>query len=143
MLFRSGKAYRLDAMASAPGAASPVHVDVMFRRDGPHYQTAMVRGFDLGATPTRIQMQGIYFLEDAGSVRVSLPQGVPTICLTDVALREIAAEEVGQPDGAFKVSDRLFGIHMLRLGEHNVWPRFNPGVVRLWDTGTKIGRAHV
>lgn len=131
-----GKAYRFEAMGSAPGAVSPVQVNLMFRRDGPHYQTAMVRAFELTAQPVRLQMQGIYFLEDAGSVRVSLPRGLNLICLTDMVLREIAPEEVGQPDTSFKVSDRLFGIHMLRLGEHNVWPRFNPGVVRLWDTGT-------
>lgn len=34
------------------------------------------------------------------------------------------------------VSNQFFGIHVNKLGVHSAWPKFNAGVVRLWDTGT-------
>lgn len=34
------------------------------------------------------------------------------------------------------ITNQFFGIHVNKLGVHSAWPKFNPGVVRLWDTGT-------
>lgn len=34
------------------------------------------------------------------------------------------------------IDNKFFGIHINKLGVHSTWPSFNPGSIRLWDTGT-------
>lgn len=34
------------------------------------------------------------------------------------------------------IDNSFFGIHINKLGVHSTWPSFNPGSIRLWDTGT-------
>ncbi len=34
------------------------------------------------------------------------------------------------------IDNKFFGVHINKLGVHSTWPNFNPGSLRLWDTGT-------
>jgi hypothetical protein len=124
---------RIKALTSG---TTTVPVDLFFRKDGPHYQTAVIRTVKAGADWQSVSLKGVYFLDGEGSVRVSVPAGAAPVCVSQAAIREIAADEVGAPPRAYRITSRLFGVHLNKLGSHNSWPAFDPGVVRLWDSGT-------
>jgi len=113
-----------------------VPVDVFFRKDGPHYQAAVVRTVALGAAWQQVSVKGVYFPDGPGAVRLSVPAGAGRLWVAEARLAEISPDAVGTPDRAFKVTPLLFGVHLNQLGTHNGWPEFGPGVVRLWDSGT-------
>lgn len=134
-------AYEFTAKFKVVGgnANAAVPVDIFFRKDDAHYQTAVVRTVALNGNWQEVSLKGVYFLDGPGSVRLSSPQGAPRVCIAQAKLSEISPDTVGGPHQAFKVTPQLFGVHLNQLGSHNGWPTFNPGIVRLWDAGTTWG----
>jgi len=63
-----------------------------------------------------------------------------TVWLDDASLTEVdEVTGIREPVVRGVVPDTLFGIHINKLGTHNVWPAMGQKTMRLWDTGTRWG----
>ena len=111
-------------------------VDVFFRRDAAYYETTAIRTVTSSSTWTLVNMRGIYTLPSVGSVRLALRLVDSAVCISGAQIDEISPYTVGTPAQTKPVNARFFGTHLNQLGRHMAWPIFNPGTIRLWDTGT-------
>ena len=127
-----GYAFRV-MLRTAKGTGS---VDLFFRRDGFPYESIAIHTVTVGPEWTEVQLKGIYVSSGSGSVRLAVREEQVGLCVKSARLDSIPASDVGMPTPIVRVGQDFFGIHLNKLGTHNGWPNFNPGVVRLWDTGT-------
>lgn len=129
-----GRAYRFSVQVrSVVGQGA---VDIYFRRTSAFYEMTAIRPLRPTRDVQTVVLTGIHDSPGRGGVRVAIRNEGLGICLMSPTLEAISVDMVG--DGAIKrtVTPQFFGIHLNRLGAHNGWPSFNPGVVRMWDTGT-------
>ncbi len=71
---------------------------------------------------------GLWFREgDSGSLWIDHAS------LNDVT----DTNNVGPYSTQTNIDPLLFGMHINKLGVHNIWPDVNVGLLRLWDTGTE------
>ncbi|MEC5384399.1 glycosyl hydrolase [Uliginosibacterium sp. H3] len=131
---QAGKAYQFSVWLKA-AKGSPT-VDLFYRSDAAPYETWAVRTVSLGATWTRVQLHGISTGLTVGSVRIASRQLGAAVCIGPAQIEPMGMHAVGVPIRPMKVTPRLFGVHLNQLGTHRGWPSFNPGIVRLWDSGT-------
>jgi hypothetical protein len=129
-----GEAYSFTAWLKSPVGSSSV--DIFFRRDNFPYETTAIRVASLGTDWKEVQLNGIHVSAEKGSIRIALRDADTDICIKGAQLKTISPSNVGSRvhDGA--VQSRFFGIHLNRLGVHDGWPSFKPGILRLWDSGT-------
>lgn len=113
-----------------------VDADLFFRRNEFAYETAVVHTLALTPEWTTVKLRGVYTPDSAGAVRLSLRGTKGGVCVGNSSLQEIPSDQVGPPPAAEPIKPRFFGVHINRLGVHRSWPSFDPGLVRLWDTGT-------
>lgn len=131
-LLESNKAYRFSVWLSS---SSPASVEVFFRRDGFPYETTAIHTARISSW-TKISLSGIHASSGRGSVRISIRDENVTLCISAASLIPENSAAVGAPTAAWNIDSRFFGVHLNRLGRHNGWPIFDPGTLRLWDTGT-------
>lgn len=64
--------------------------------------------------------------------------GASELVVDQASVTDITASALTEPPAfpTIPVSSQLFGIHLNKLGTHNVWPALNQGVNRLWGTNT-------
>lgn len=111
-------------------------VDVFFRRTDFPYEASIVRTVALDAGWTTVTLKGFYVSDTPGAARIGLRQSKADICVGATTLQAAEPDQIGPPPAASPVKPRFFGVHINKLGSHQSWPSFNPGAVRLWDTGT-------
>ena len=116
-------------------SSSPAPVEVFFRRDAFPYETTAIRSTKISGW-TQVSLSGIHAASEPGSVRIAIRQENVALCINSAALASVDPSTVGANNVFSKIDDRFFGVHLNRLGRHNGWPTFNPGTLRLWDTGT-------
>lgn len=135
-----GKAYELSVpikLSQGSGA-----VDVYFRRDTAYYETTAIRTVPAVRQWQVVTVRGVYDAPRPGSVRLGLRQDGMALCVGRPMIREIDPELVGAAEGWHDVPRHFLGIHLNKLGRHNNWPSFDPGVVRMWGTATTWGELH-
>jgi hypothetical protein len=133
-VLKPGRAYRLTMFVMSD---APTEANVFFRRDAAPYDVTTVRTLKVNQRWQEVTLSGIYTASTVGSVRVSVKEGAPGIYINTPTLEEISYKEVGvSPIAPSPVLPEFFGVHINKLGQHNEWPEFAPGLVRLWDTGT-------
>ena len=130
-LLKQGEAYRFTGWMKS---SAPISVQLFFRKDAFPYDTSVTKTVQVFGW-TFVDMIGIYTSTGSGSIRIGLSSNNVSLCLSESSVSQIKSFEVGQAPGA-KVDEKYFGIHLNKLGEHNSWPDFNPGSIRLWDSGT-------
>ena len=128
----SNKAYKLNVWLYS---SSSTRVDVFFRRDGFPYETTANRSVTVLGW-TQVILSGIHASNAGGSVRIALHDDNIRLCINSASLIPITFSSVGSPVASNSIDASFFGIHLNRLGRHNSWPTFDPGTLRLWDTGT-------
>lgn len=129
-----GRAYRFSVQirkVSGDGVA-----DVFFRRTGASYETTAIKSITPTTRGESLVLSGIHDAPGPGGIRVALRQDGLGICLSNPLLEVISVDQVGRTPAQNFVPSTFFGIHLNKLGRHNAWPEFNPGIVRMWDTGT-------
>jgi len=126
------KAYRFTVWLKS---SSPTPVEIFFRRDAFPYETTAIRSTKISGW-TQVSLSGIHAASEPGSVRIAVRREDVALCINSAALASIDPSMVGANNVLSKIDDRFFGVHLNRLGRHNGWPTFNPGTLRLWDTGT-------
>ena len=117
-------------------------VDVYFRRDTAYYETTSIKTVSVSPQWQTVTVRGVYDAPRPGSVRLGLRQDGMAVCVGQPTLREIAPDLVGAAPGWHDVPKHFLGIHLNKLGRHNNWPSFEPGVVRLWGSATTWGELH-
>ncbi len=131
--FVAGHTYRARLWLRSADAAQ---VQVLLRRAGQWYEPAAARLVTLGPEWRQVELVGGFGGEDVpGFVGVSW-RGLGTVDLDDASLQDISDEVLRQPTPAQPLDQRFFGLHLNKLGSHNVWPALGQGTLRLWDTGT-------
>lgn len=131
---KAGQAYRFTVRVKR--LAGQGWVDLYFRKSGPHYETTAIRSFMPRADPQTVVLEGIYDGFGPGAVRMGLRDEGQAVCLSSARLEAIGPENIGERRPRQLIDASFFGIHLNKLGTHNGWPSFDPGVVRMWDTGT-------
>lgn len=139
-VLQPGKAYEFSVpVRLMKGAGS---VDVYFRRDTAYYETTTIRTAAVSQQWRTVTVRGVYDAPRPGSVRLGLRQDGMAVCVGQPTLREIDAELVGAAPGWHEVPKHFLGIHLNKLGRHNNWPSFEPGIVRMWGSATTWGELH-
>lgn len=128
----ANKAYRFTVWLHSNNPAS---VEVFFRRDEFPYETTAIHSAKVLGWK-QISLNGIHASSGRGSVRIAVREENVALCVNSASLVSEDFSAVGAPNGSWHIDDRFFGVHLNRLGRHNGWPTFDPGTVRLWDTGT-------
>lgn len=130
--YEPGRLYRASLRLRA---AKPMQVEVMMRRDVHPYDPFALRTVQVGPTWQQIEMEGRPVAGEAGSLRV-IPGELGVDIWVDKVQIEAGPAQDYRPVHGTPISADLFGLHLMRLGMHEHWPRHNPGLVRLWDTRT-------
>ena len=131
--FRRGQTYRGRAWLRSPDR---VRVQVLLRRAGPHYEPCAARALDVGASWQEVSLTGGFGDGDVPGFFGFAFQTAGTLEIDDASLVDISEEALRRPTPQEPLTAALFGIHINKLGSHNVWPGLGQGAVRLWDTGT-------
>jgi hypothetical protein len=129
--FVKGKHYRATAWVRAD-VATPVAF--FMRRDEHPFDSFATRTVTVGTAWQQIVIEGTYIGNTAGSMRFRLQGTSGTIWVDDVKVEEVQRNDMA-PFGTGVVADTLFGMHVLKLGTHFVWPT-NTHIIRLHNTGT-------
>jgi len=132
--FRCGRTYRGRVWLRSP---DQVRVQVLLRRSGPHYEPCAARALEVGPAWQEVTVTGGFGGGEAvpGFFGVSfLTPG--TLELDDASLADISEEVLQRPTPQEPLTRTFFGVHINKLGSHNVWPALGQGTLRLWDTGT-------
>lgn len=126
------KAYRFNVWLHSSRSTL---VDVFFRRNGFPYETTAIRSIKvLGWTP--VSLSGIHASTGHGSIRIAVREENVAICINSATLVPLEFSAVGAQNFSSYIDPNFFGVHLNRLGVHNGWPTFDPGTLRLWDSGT-------
>lgn len=131
---KQGRKYRFLAWLKSEGR---VDVILQFRRGSAPYTTSMAKSVALSEQWQQVEMTGYYLSPDDGNVRIGIAgAGRGSICIASPELAE--SSSVADSGNAFwvPISSSYFGVHLNKLGRHNQWPQFDPGLLRLWDSGT-------
>ena len=112
------------------------NVEIFFRRDTALYETSAIRTISVTSEWTLAELKGIYTSPTKGSIRIAIKTAGAGLCLNSASLTEISYNDIGSTTKQSPVDAQFFGVHINKLGVHYEWPSFNPGTVRLWDTGT-------
>ncbi len=129
-----GQAYEFSVMLKT--ANSSGNFNLFFRRDGFPYETSAISTVTVGPVWSEVKLKGIYASSGKGSVRIAARDERNGLCISGAKLMSIPISTVGAPTSNNSIEPRFFGVHLNKLGTHNGWPNFNPGVERLWDSGT-------
>ena len=131
--FKQGHVYRARLWLRSPDRAG---VQVLLRRSGPHYDAGAIRGIEVDANWQEVCIEGGFGDSDvAGFFGVACKRS-GTVILDSASLVDITSEVLSRPVSSQAVPASLFGIHINKLGTHNVWPDLGAGMLRLWDTAT-------
>lgn len=114
---------------------SPVTVNVFFRRDKFPFETTAIRSIEVSDW-ILVSINGIHASTGTGSVRIDIPKDNVKVCINSASLTPAPFASVGSQGHSNYIDAHFFGIHLNKLGRHNGWPAFDPGTLRLWDTGT-------
>lgn len=130
--FKAGATYRATLRVRGDDKA---RVEVLLRRDQPPWDTFAARTVDVKSSWQSVAVEGTVLTSGPASLRlVSQTPGA------DLHIERVSIEEVGDnpmaPVQSGPIPDTFFGMHLMRLGMHENWPAFQPGVIRLWDTRT-------
>lgn len=130
--YERGRLYRASLKLRA---AKPMRVEVMMRRDVHPYDPFALRTVQVGPAWQRVEIEGRPIAGKGGSLRV-IPNEVDVdVWVDDVRIEPGPAQDF-RPVLEQPIAPELFGLHMMRLGMHSNWPKFDPGIVRLWDART-------
>lgn len=131
--FQQGHVFRARLWLRSP---DKVKIQVLLRRAGPHYDAGAIRGIEVGPQWQEVCIEGGFGDgEVAGFMGLSF-KSPGTVIVDSASLIDITGEVLSQPTPKEPISPSFFGIHINKLGSHNVWPDLNAGLLRLWDTGT-------
>jgi hypothetical protein len=114
---------------------TPTPVEIIFRRDDFPYETTAIQSVMIRDW-TQVTLTGIHASSGIGSVRIALLGENVGVCIGAASLDVIDVSMVGAQLDSSEIGAGFFGVHLNRLGQHNGWPAFDPGTMRLWDTGT-------
>ncbi|WP_367155781.1 hypothetical protein [Methylomonas sp. HYX-M1] len=135
-ILKANKAYNFRAWIKS---SAPTQVEIFFRKDSAPYEAFSSRIVSISNWQI-IELNGINTTGENGSVRLAVKDTNVSICMNSASVGEIPLAKVGTDQGnltgVYNVNNAYFGVHVNRLGAHNIWPSFNPGTLRLWDTGT-------
>lgn len=126
------KAYRFNVWLRSN---SPTSVDVFFRRNGFPYETTAIRSIKISGW-TEVSLSGIHASTGRGSVRIAVRKENIALCINSATLVPSEFSAIGAQNIPRYIDPNFFGVHLNRLGVHNGWPTFDPGTLRLWDSGT-------
>lgn len=131
-LLEPNKAYKFAVWLRSE---KPAVVEVFFRRDGFPYETTAIRSTSVSGW-TLLSVTGVHASSGRGSVRIAIRSDNVTLCVNSAVLLPADVGTIGAQDTNVYIEPKFFGVHLNRLGLHNGWPTFDPGTLRLWDTGT-------
>lgn len=131
--FQQGHVYRARLWLRSPDG---IQVQILLRRSGPHYDAGAIRGLRVGPAWQRVEIEGGFGDGDvAGFLGVSA-KSPGTLLVDEAGLADVTSEVLARPTPREPVPATFFGIHLNKLGSHNVWPDLGAGSLRLWDTAT-------
>ena len=131
--FLGGHTYRGRVWLRSPDR---VRVQVLMRRSGPHYEPCAARAVEAGPEWREVALAGGFGEGDVPGFFGVAFQTPGTLEIDDASLTDISAEALALPVPTHAVERAFYGIHINKLGSHNVWPALGQGTLRLWDTGT-------
>ncbi|WP_232056803.1 glycosyl hydrolase [Methylomonas rhizoryzae] len=135
-VLKANKGYNFRAWIKS---SSPTQIELLFRKDSAPYEAFASRIISISNWQI-LELNGINTTGDNGSVRLALKDINVSICMNSASVKEIPLAQIGidqiNQSSIYKIENDFFGLHINKLGTHNIWPSFNPGTLRLWDTGT-------
>ncbi len=131
--FQRGRTYQARMRLRSPDRA---RVQVMLRRSGQWYEAVGVKGVTLADAWQDVILEGGFGEGDVPGFLGLFFRGPGTVLVSRASLTDISDAVLARPTPTEPVPATLFGIHLNKLGSHNVWPDLNAGLLRLWDTGT-------
>jgi hypothetical protein len=130
--FVKGKTYRASLYLRSD-QSTPVLVAM--RRDANPYDNFASKNVTLNTSWQRVEIEGTYPSDVAGSLRVALKNATGTVWVDNVTIASVERNDMA-PYSTATVSDKLFGMHINKLGSHYNWPGMGTRIIRLWNTGT-------
>ncbi|HYE39991.1 MAG TPA: glycosyl hydrolase [Ramlibacter sp.] len=131
--FTKGRTYRTTIYLRADSSAS---VEVMMRRDAHPWDGFGTRTVTVGTTWQKVEIQGVYLGDGAGSIRIISKTPGANVYLDNMTLAEVSYNDLAPASTTATIPNTMFGVHVKKLGTHFNWPTFGQGIVRLWNTGT-------
>lgn len=131
--FLGGHTYRGRLWLRSPDRA---RVQVLMRRAGPHYEPCAARALEAGPEWREVTLSGGFGEGDVPGFFGVAFQSAGTLEIDDASLTDISSEVQSQPTPTNTMDRAFYGLHINKLGSHNVWPALGQGSLRLWDTGT-------
>lgn len=131
--FVKGRTYRTTLYLRTDSTAT---VQVMMRRDAHPWDGFGTKTVTLGTAWQKVEIQGVYQGDGAGSVRVISKTPGANVYLDAMTLSEVHYNELAPYSTTATVPNTMFGMHVIKLGSHFNWPSLGQGIVRLWNTGT-------
>jgi hypothetical protein len=130
--FKAGTSYRATLRIRSDDKA---RVEVILRRDQPPWDTFGARTVQTTSAWQTVEVEGTVVTAGPASLRLASQTPGADIHVDRVSITEVGGNPLA-PVLDEPIPDRFFGMHLNRLGAHRSWPSFQPGVIRLWDTGT-------
>jgi hypothetical protein len=116
-------------------ADAPTAVQAFMRMDAHPWTPFGSKKLTVNTAWQKVEVEGTYIGDVAGSVRVALLQPTGTVWVDQVTIQEVARNDMAPVTDAV-IPDTMFGMHVNKLGTHNAWPGMGTQVIRLWNTGT-------
>lgn len=131
--FVKGKTYRATLYLRAD-VATPVQV--MMRRDEQPYDNFASKTVTVDTPWQKVEIEGTYLGSSAGSLRLNIKSTSGAIWVDQAVIAEVKRNDFAPYDSSATVPDTMFGMHVVKLGTHDIWPEMGTRIIRLWNTGT-------
>lgn len=128
--FAAGRVYRVEMALSA----DTILVQLILREASAPFRIGAIR-HETVASPTVLTAVGGYDEDVAGVCGVRF-LGTGTVTIHSASLTDITDEAEIEPPPSVEITSASFGGHINKLGTHNEYPAYYPGIIRLWDTAT-------
>ncbi|AKJ27920.1 glycosyl hydrolase [Caldimonas brevitalea] len=130
--FKSGTSYRATLRVKSDRDAQ---VDAMLRRDVAPYDPFAIKSVKVTQRWQTVELEGTAVSDAPASLRLASKTLDAPLWVDKVNIEAIEGNPIASVN-TDPIPDEFFGVHLMRLGSHQNWPSFRPGVVRLWDTRT-------
>lgn len=132
-IFKQGRIYRARLLVQSP---TRTRVQLLLRRAGPHYDAGAIRSVMAGPEPQEIVIEGGFSTDEVPGFFGIAIREPGCVIVDEASLIDVTDEVLARPTPAGPIPATYFGIHINKLGSHNVWPDLSAGLLRLWDTAT-------
>jgi hypothetical protein len=117
-------------------SSNSVKVHFHLRRPDNWYQAGASRTLRPGTSWQKVTIRG-GFSGGTSAQFVLQFKSTGTVWIDDASLKDVTSSVSNAAlANTGTIPNRYFGLHLNKLGEHNIWPGIGQGSIRLWDTAT-------